>query len=721
MSTIATRASGAPLQGERSNWFVTFLDRYMPDHVRHASEDEKRQVRSGIGFIWASMLMTAVFVVANFKQGNIVAGYWEVGVFFVLIALLPLMRRTGRVALVGNICMFCGVSSISLACWYTDGLEAPPLLILMIVPAWGYLGYGKATAVTWTWLSALVVVVLYVAERKNLIPPPAGTPEKIQAKRFAEALFTLGFGYLASRISTDIKDYAVSMLQRRSFELKQMHGRLENLFESMTQGVLTFDAARRIDASVSSRAHAVFGREHLEDVDVAELLFEGDEDTTGQRELLESFVELAFESGAKDWNELAQCAPDRVKRRGPDGQTQHLLLEFRPVLGADDRLERIMLLVTDDSERVRMELAARAQDAAHRREVDALRRLVAGGAHLVLQFLDVSERRLREASDSLLHSNKLDPSQVALAFQHMHTVRGEARTFQLMELSTVCAEIEELLSPLRASGFDASLSPDVAAALERGLQKAKELLGQARARLVELSPVGEAVLDQVTVRKSQVRRLIELLDHAPGTTDELQKAARSLASRPFGESTQQLSRAVAEWAAARSRMIEFVVEGREEPVPSQLGEVLPGVLGHLARNAVAHGIELPNERAKKHKPERGRLRLSCEAHPSGGVHIQIEDDGAGVDEEKLRLAAERAGLSEQLTLTDLLFTPFVSTANDVGDIAGRGVGMAAVRKELRDAGYEIEVTSRADEGTRIDILPRGAQRMPEKRASTQVA
>jgi chemotaxis protein histidine kinase CheA len=103
------------------------------------------------------------------------------------------------------------------------------------------------------------------------------------------------------------------------------------------------------------------------------------------------------------------------------------------------------------------------------------------------------------------------------------------------------------------------------------------------------------------------------------------------------------------------------------------------------------------------------------------VHIKIEDDGAGVDEEKLRLAAERAGLSGQLSLTDLLFTPFVSTANDVGDIAGRGVGMAAVRKELHDAGYEIEVTSRADEGTRIDILPRGAQRMPEKRASTQVA
>ncbi len=155
-----TNAQGAISASDgqaQATWLVRFLDRYMPFDCLHASEDKKRQMRSGIGFIWASMLMTTVFAAANLKEGNVVAGLWEVVLFPILGALLPILRRTGSVLFVGNVCMFGGVSGIFWACWYGGGLEAPAIYMLIVSSAWGYLGFGRGIAVAWTWIGVVMV------------------------------------------------------------------------------------------------------------------------------------------------------------------------------------------------------------------------------------------------------------------------------------------------------------------------------------------------------------------------------------------------------------------------------------------------------------------------------------------------------------------------------------------------------------------------------------
>ncbi len=688
----------------------------MPPDWIHASEDKKRQMRSGIGFIWASILMAALFAVVNFKAGNTVAGWWQALLVPVLVALLPILRSTARVLIVGNICMFGGLSSIFWGCWYGGGLEAPAVYMLIVSAAWGYLGFGKGTAIAWTWVAVVMVFGLFASERMGWVPVPLGTPEKDQVKRVVEAALALGFIYLASRIFNDIKDYAVSMLERRTGELKLMHDRLENLFGSMSQGVLTFDSKRQVEAAVSSRAQHIFGREKLEGADVAGLLFDGVEETTGEREGFETFVELVFDSPIADWSKLVQYAPSHLQRPGPDGELQHLQLELRPVLDAAGKLERIMLLATDETERIRMETAAKAQDVAHRREVDELRRMVAGGAHLILQFLEVSKRRIQETEVSLLRE-VLTASDVALAFQHVHTVRGEARTFQLTELSDVCCAIEEKLSPLRArvAGETIVTAP---ANIKEDLKQASALLEEARKRLIEMSPVGEAVVDQVTVRKSHVAMLCDLIDR-PEFGEEIRLAVAQLGARPFGECTQRLPGAVAEWSSALSKATDVIVDGRDEPVPAKLSEVLGGVLGHLARNAVAHGIELPGYRELHGKGARARLRLSCQRLKQG-VCITVEDDGAGIDEARIRAVARETGLDADLPLGELLFAPGLSTAKDAGEIAGRGMGMGAVRQEVEAAGYRVEVMTKAGQGTRIKITPMAEQRINE-RTSWRVA
>lgn len=710
-------ASPLPTTKKEPSRIVRFLDHFAPAELAGATEDRWRQYRCGMGFIFASLLMTAVFVVANFKQGNVVAGWWEVGVFFMILTLPTLVRRTGKVVLFGNVCMFGGVSSIVLACWYSGGLDAPPMLILMIVPVWGYLGFGRRTSMAWSWISAGIVAFMFIAERKGWVPPPSGTPDKLQAKFFAEGLFTLGFAFLASSIFMNMKDYAVGMLQLRTVELKGMHDRLENLFGSMTQGVLTFDATGHIDATVSDRAQAIFGRDHLESVHVVELLFSGVSETTGLRESFEDFVELAFEAAPEDWSELVACAPEQLVRETEAGD-QHLSLEFCPVRDPDGELERIMVLITDETERVQMESAAREQDEAHKRQVDELRRMVAGGAHLILQFLEVSTRRLTEVEEAMVEGGAVSSEQAALAMQHVHTVRGEARTFQLVELSERCAQLEELLVPMCATAAAPTPVPN---AVGEHLAACRVLLTEARERLANLSPVGQAVLDQVTVRRSHVAKLADLVATTGGVAQEVMDAVQSLTSRPFGESTQRLPQAVAEWAGAMSKSVDVVVEGREESIPADLGAVLGGALGHLARNAVAHGIETPGERAAHGKPERATVRFECE-RVGQGVRISVSDDGRGLDEARLRSAAADSGLADDASLGDLLFAPGLSTAQDAGDVAGRGMGMAAVRTELARVGYTVDVATKVGRGTTVEIRPTEApSALTQPRSSWRVA
>jgi len=160
---------------------------------------------------------------------------------------------------------------------------------------------------------------------------------------------------------------------------------------------------------------------------------------------------------------------------------------------------------------------------------------------------------------------------------------------------------------------------------------------------------------------------------------------RRLASRPLGESAAAVVDTVDAWAELERKEVQVIVEGRERPIPAPLARVLPGVLAHLVRNAVAHGIEAPEEREAAGKPRVGTIRI---AGGTGDVVVVVEDDGRGVDEDLVRARAE----SMQLRLAEckeLIFEPGLSTRGSVDGLAGRGVGLDAVRIALAGVGYSV--------------------------------
>jgi two-component system, chemotaxis family, sensor kinase CheA len=187
------------------------------------------------------------------------------------------------------------------------------------------------------------------------------------------------------------------------------------------------------------------------------------------------------------------------------------------------------------------------------------------------------------------------------------------------------------------------------------------------------------------------------LDLGSRLLDELHDSAIGMRTLPLSSITAPFPRAVRDTAAAEGKEVELSMTGTETQLDRSILEGLGELINHLLRNAVAHGIGSPDEREAAGKPRRGTVELRAERR-GGMASIEISDDGVGVSAELLAKAEENG------SLTELLAAPGFSTADSVSGIAGRGVGLDAVKEHVEGLGGNLEVQSRPGEGTRVTML-----------------
>lgn len=208
------------------------------------------------------------------------------------------------------------------------------------------------------------------------------------------------------------------------------------------------------------------------------------------------------------------------------------------------------------------------------------------------------------------------------------------------------------------------------------------------------------------------------LDHTGG---HLREQVMKLRMLPIGRIFTKHHRTVRELAHQLGKRARLEIEGAETELDKVLLEQLDDPLLHLVRNALDHGIERPAERAAAGKPEEGCLRLSAR-HRGNQIIVELSDDGAGIDPERLRRKALEKGLAtdeelaqmEPRALLDLIFRPGFSTAARVTDVSGRGVGMDVVRDTITRLSGSVELSSRPGAGTTFTL------RLPLTLAITQV-
>ena len=185
--------------------------------------------------------------------------------------------------------------------------------------------------------------------------------------------------------------------------------------------------------------------------------------------------------------------------------------------------------------------------------------------------------------------------------------------------------------------------------------------------------------------------------------NELQKLAIDLRMVPVGQIYSKVSRSVRKLARELNKDIELVLRGEDTELDKMLVEEISDPLMHIIRNAIDHGIESPTERLAAGKDAKGRVTLT--AYQQGNsVVIDVSDDGRGIDPQALRNAAAKRGLPVTEDPYELLFTAGFSTAAEVSEISGRGVGLDVVKKNIQDLKGSIDVLSEVGRGTTFRII-----------------
>lgn len=223
--------------------------------------------------------------------------------------------------------------------------------------------------------------------------------------------------------------------------------------------------------------------------------------------------------------------------------------------------------------------------------------------------------------------------------------------------------------------------------------------------MTEISADVTEVLTQLSAFTGRVQSDIDEFTKLAHRLQDQITAARMV---PIGTLYSRLTRAVRDAGKSSGKHVDVDLQGGDTELDNNIIQQIGDPLVHLVRNAVAHGIEFPEGRAAAGKSPIGKVTLRA-YHRGNHIYIEVEDDGAGIDYERVRQTALERGVvsldaAERLTerdLREMLFHPGFSTASSKTELAGRGVGLDVVRANLQTLNGEIDINSRPGEGTRF--------------------
>ncbi len=230
-----------------------------------------------------------------------------------------------------------------------------------------------------------------------------------------------------------------------------------------------------------------------------------------------------------------------------------------------------------------------------------------------------------------------------------------------------------------------------------------------------LNLVGELVITQSILNRvcnelgsGPSEKLLDCLEQLERNTRDLQEQTMSIRMLPVDNAFQRIPRIVHDLSIAQGKQVALEFSGEATELDKTVLEKIGDPLVHLVRNALDHGIEKPETRTLKGKPEQGVIRINA-SHEGGYVMLRISDDGSGINPEKVlataiehNLVADDEDLSDN-QIQNLIFLPGFSTAAEVTDISGRGVGMDVVKRNISDLGGTVDIWSEQGVGSTFTI------------------
>ncbi len=236
-----------------------------------------------------------------------------------------------------------------------------------------------------------------------------------------------------------------------------------------------------------------------------------------------------------------------------------------------------------------------------------------------------------------------------------------------------------------------------------------DLLVNLVGELITISARLESFQDLVNLQDRALgERMMGILDDCTRSLRHLQNQAMTIRMVPIGGAFDPLGRLVRDYCQSSGKRIRLTTHGRDTEVDKKVSEQISGPLKHLIRNALDHGIESPEQRIAAGKSPEGEVTINA-YNQYGLIVIEVSDDGNGIDVERIVQVAKQRGFMDpakeptEREALDLIFMPSLSSATEVTEISGRGVGMDVVKREIEELRGVIDVATRRGFGTTISV------------------
>lgn len=497
-------------------------------------------------------------------------------------------------------------------------------------------------------------------------------------------------------------------LQEAQAKLLRSDRSIRNLLDNAGQGFLTFGPEMQVDEEYSRECRSIFRRE-LAGLPFPELLAQGDDE---QRKFLESLLQRLFIE--KDPAKRAMYMPLLTEELTLFGRT--IKLEYK-IIPVEDGKEAIMAVLTDITEKRELE----SQVEVERNILKMVVKVIVGYGDFtdcVRDFKLFYEVELPE----ILRSDETIKAKLLSIYRDVHTYKGNFSQFGLPHITKRLHEAESQLSEWLKQA-DSLSSNDLAACIA-GLNAASWLDDDFA---VLQSVIGDSFFNQeelLMIDKSRImdieKKMLALL--SPNECKLLLPELRRLRYKPFKELLKGYPDYVRSLADRMERYVAPVLlDGDDFPADTEKYYDFSRSLVHVFRNIIDHAVDTPDERTKLGKEEYAGIVVRATLQ-QGNIVVDIADDGRGIDTAVIRRKAVEKGIATEqaaAAMTDdealmLIFHDEFSTKDEVSDISGRGIGLAAVKAEVAKLGGTIFVRSESGRGTifrfvlpyeELDVVP----------------
>ncbi|CAD6553373.1 ATP-binding protein [Paraburkholderia sabiae] len=495
----------------------------------------------------------------------------------------------------------------------------------------------------------------------------------------------------------------IEKIQQSSAQLKQKTADIQAMLQNMQQGILTVVDGAVIHSEYSAYLEAIFETKDIANRPLMDLVFADCDLGSDVVSQVEAAVFACIGEDSINFEFNQHLLVNELTRKMPDGREKTLDLSWSAITDESDTVMRLMLCVRDVTEL--RQLAAEAGE--QKRRLEMIGEILAVNEEKFHHFVDSATGFINENERIIRQHTHADGSAVAELFRNMHTIKGNARTYSLQHLTSIVHETEQRYDALRQPESAHEWDQEQ---LMAELERVKEAL-QHYATINEVS-LGRRKAGRVdsaerylVVDREHIQESLRLLDAAnPADVrdlltarDSVRRTLRLLGTEKVEDALAGVLQSLPSLATELGKAAPAVrIDDNGYRVRTQAGTTLKNVFMHLLRNSVDHGIESIEQRVELGKPEAGVIDIEVGV-AEGALQITLSDDGRGLALSRIRgIAADRGWLQPDSQVSDeavaeFIFRPGFSTAQNVTEVSGRGVGMDAVRDFIKREGGRIEL------------------------------